>query len=193
MVSVIAPQGKNWAETKSRVEDLADTSAELIPLWFDEEDPPEEIEGVEFIYWPPMHWAKAINEVCAESKGDFICLVEEGAYVNEQGLIDLFRQFTDPRIGLVGQELCMDGYPHVKRGVWMMTRSCFEACGMFNPKLEREGWHGVELTMRIEDFGYGKRQANSRNVVLPDFGEPTEGKDAARNADYIRTRWGIKI
>jgi hypothetical protein len=193
-ISVVIPQGKDWTETKSRIESFdVNSNIELAPLWFDEEDPPEQIEGVDFIYWPPMHWAKAINQACAETKGDFICLVEEDVFVDEQALLDMVNQFTDPRVGLVGQELCIDGYPHIKRGVWMMTRSCFEACGFFNPNMDRDGWHGVELTLRIENFGFGKRQACSRNIVLPEFSEPMEGKEPSRNAEYIHNRWGVKL
>ena len=192
LVSIVIPVVTDVQDALHRVRQVQDLDAvEVQTAWFLDEDP--HFEFYNAYHSNSKRWmTRELNKVFAESRGDFILLVEEGSSVSQEGIEDMIRQFGDFRVGLVGQELCLDGYPHIRRGCWMMTRRAYEQCGFFNPHIRSNGWNGAEIALRLQNAGYGTRQAQSSNVSLGEP-EPTEGRSPKRNADYIRHRYGVTV
>jgi hypothetical protein len=192
-VSVVVLVEKNDTEVDaiSRKRDAeAFKGAEVFVVWLRGDEPPEALGEV--IRGDTKEQSKVINGVMDKASGDFLLMVESWCWIDEDGIQDMINQFTDKKVGLVGQEMVLEGFPHIGRGVLMMSRLAYEHCGFFNEAMRPKGWQGLEICLRLQELGYGNRQARSRNVNVVDK-NVYEGHDAVRNADYINRRYGVKV
>lgn len=175
--------------TKIVVDNCISSGHEVVILWMCD-DKPFDVD-CEIIITDNIDKICKINEAVSKTNGDFICLIED-TFINQNGILDLLKCFNNKYVGLAGQKISLEGYPHICRGALMISRRAFNDCNLFNPEMTDFGWHGVEIYCRFTQKKYQARQARSKNISVF-FEELNFGNDAIYNEHYILNRYGIKL
>jgi SAM-dependent methyltransferase len=98
-----------------------------------------------------------------ETKGDFICLVEEGTQMEGTWFNEMQGLMNNPNVGAVSQFLEMKPEMHLSGGVVLVARRAWQECGLFDREAENK-W--LDLSLKLKRSGYTIRQVRSRNIVV---------------------------
>jgi hypothetical protein len=102
-----------------------------------------------------------INAAVALTRGDFICILEDGIELEGAWFMEMLGMMGTAQVGAVGQKLEVIPEPCLMGGIVLINRRAWQECGLFIDG-EAEPWKG--FSSRLRKHGYVLRQVRSTSI-----------------------------